>query len=239
MNLYRLCRLSTSDGELELAGPPAALRALALLLRGAQGKVEAQVSGGAVVQEPTEGPLTVSLRGEDMLHLAGGRRYLDIVWDALDGVAEQAEAAEDRGVSRHQHIEYLPPDDEYRSPVSVPLIIVSDRPEAALQPSDAPALGHRASTHSGRRFPRGAMKWNLLRFGLRTTPHRRSRGERRRRRVRACSIRSGRQVHRGWRGRFPAEPGIPPRIARSWTGARGCNRPGPGARPLPGRTSRR
>ncbi|THV36488.1 Imm32 family immunity protein [Glycomyces buryatensis] len=129
VNLYRLCRLSTSGGELELAGPPAALRALALLLRETQGRVEAQVSGGAVVQERTAGPLTVSLRGADRLHLAGGHRYLDIVWDALDGVAEQAEDAADREVKRHQHIEYLPPDDEYRSPLSVPLIIVSDWPD--------------------------------------------------------------------------------------------------------------
>jgi hypothetical protein len=131
MNDHRLCRLSTSDGELELAGPPAALRGLALLLREPQERVEAHISGGVVVQERTEGPLTVSLRGEDTLHLAGGHQYLDIVWDALDGVAEQAESAEDRGVMRHQHIEYLPPDDGYRSPSSVPLIIVSDWPEVA------------------------------------------------------------------------------------------------------------
>ncbi|WP_177154884.1 Imm32 family immunity protein [Glycomyces harbinensis] len=151
MILYRLCRLSTSDGELELAGPPAALRALALLLRETQGRVEAQVSGGVVVQERTEGPLTVSHRGEDTLHLAGGHQYLDIVWDALVGVAEQAEGAEDRGVSRHQHIEYLPPDDEYRSPVSVPLIILSDWPDVALRTSNALALSHRASMRYGKR----------------------------------------------------------------------------------------
>ncbi|MGY0004669.1 Imm32 family immunity protein [Micromonospora sp. I033] len=131
MNDHRLCRLSTSGGELELAGPPAALRALALLLRKPQERVEAQVSGGVVVQERTEGPLTVSLRGDDTLHLAGGHRYLGIAWDAFDGVAEQAESAEDRGVRRHQHIEYLAPDDEYRSPRSVPLIIVSDWPGMA------------------------------------------------------------------------------------------------------------
>jgi hypothetical protein len=57
MNDHRLCRLSTSDGELELAGPPAALRALALLLREPQERVEAHISGGVVVQERTEGQL--------------------------------------------------------------------------------------------------------------------------------------------------------------------------------------
>lgn len=153
MDRYRLCRLSTSGGELELAGPPDALRALALLLSEARGRVEVQVSGGVVVQERTEGPLTVSLRGADTLHLAGGHQYLDIVWDALDGVAEQAEGAGDRGVNRHQHIEYLPPDDEFRSPASVPLIIVSDWPDAASRTSDAPGPGPECLT--GRPSPEG------------------------------------------------------------------------------------
>ena len=103
--------------------------------------------------EGFEGPLTVSLRGADTLHLAGGHQYLDIVWDALDGVAEQAEGAGDRGVNRHQHIEYLPPDDEFRSPASVPLIIVSDWPDAALRTSDAPGPGPECLT--GRPSPEG------------------------------------------------------------------------------------
>jgi hypothetical protein len=55
--------------------------------------VAAQASGGVVVQERTEGPLIVSLRGEDTPHSSGGQRYLDIVWDAFGGVAEQAEGA--------------------------------------------------------------------------------------------------------------------------------------------------
>jgi hypothetical protein len=130
MSPHRPCRLSTAGGELELAGPPAALHALARLLRETQGRVEVRISGGAVVQEQTEGPLTVSLHGADTLHLAGGPQYLDIIWDALDVVAEEAEEAEHRGVNRHQHIEYLPPNDRYRSPASVPLVILSDWPDA-------------------------------------------------------------------------------------------------------------
>lgn len=78
-------------------------------------------------QEVSNGPLLVSLRGATTLHFSGGRQYLDIVWDALDGVANQAMTADDRGINRHQHIEYLP-GDEYRSPNSVPLVIVADWP---------------------------------------------------------------------------------------------------------------
>lgn len=48
-----------------------------------------------MAQEVTTGPLLVSLRGGATLHFSGGRELLAIVWDALDGVAEQAETAED------------------------------------------------------------------------------------------------------------------------------------------------
>ncbi|MDW5328302.1 hypothetical protein [Plantactinospora sp. KLBMP9567] len=82
-----------------------------------------------MAQEETSGPLLVSLQGGATLHFSGGREYLDIIWDALDGVAEQAEAADDLAVNRHQHIEYLPGDD-YRSPDSVPLVVVADWPDA-------------------------------------------------------------------------------------------------------------
>jgi len=69
---HRLCRLSVSDGELELAGPPAALRALGRLLRQHPKRVEVAIASGVVVQEETVGPLTVSLRDEATLHLSGG-----------------------------------------------------------------------------------------------------------------------------------------------------------------------
>jgi len=86
------------------------------------------VIGGTIAQEVTGGPLLVGLQDATTLHLSGGRQYLDIIWDALDGVADQAEAADDRGVNRHQHIEHLP-GDEYRSPDSIPLAIVADWPD--------------------------------------------------------------------------------------------------------------
>ena len=130
MDDHKLCRLSVSAGEVELAGPPAALRALGRLLRQSAEGVEVAIVGGAVVQEQTVGPLIVSLRDAVTLHFSGGHQYLDIVWDALEGVAEQAETAEDRRVDRHQHIEYFP-GDEYRSPDCVPLVILADWPDPA------------------------------------------------------------------------------------------------------------
>jgi hypothetical protein len=125
------CRLSFSEDDLELAGPPAALRALAVLLRHHAEPVEVSVTGGTVAQHVTSGPLLVDRQGATTMRLSGGREYLDIVWDALDGVADEAETTDDRGVNRHQHIEYLP-DDEYRSTNSVPLVIVADWPDELL-----------------------------------------------------------------------------------------------------------
>ncbi|MGX7671335.1 Imm32 family immunity protein [Plantactinospora sp. DSM 117369] len=130
MGDHRHCRVSVLDGELELAGPPAALRALGRLLRQHAAHLEVAITDGVVIQEETEGPLTVGLRDGATLHFSGGRGYLDIIWEALDGVADQAETADAHGVNRHQHIEYLP-GDEYRSPACVPLIIVADWPEPA------------------------------------------------------------------------------------------------------------
>ena len=125
MDDLRRCRFSVSDDELELAGPPTALRALSRRLR--QGTESIAIADGSLVQEVTSGPLIVGFRDPATLHLSGGREYLDIVWDALDGVAEQAESGDERGVNPHVHIEYFP-GDEYRSPRSVPLVIVADWP---------------------------------------------------------------------------------------------------------------
>ena len=128
----RRCRLSVSGGELELAGPPSAVRALGGLLRRHGEPFEVAIIGGTIAQDVTSGPLFVGLQDATTLHLSGGRQYLDIIWDALDGVADQAEAADDRGVNRHQHIEYLP-GDEYRSPDSMPLAIVADWPDEPVR----------------------------------------------------------------------------------------------------------
>ncbi|MEV6596411.1 hypothetical protein AB0M36_06020 [Actinoplanes sp. NPDC051346] len=128
MSDHQRCRLSVSGDELELSGPPGALRALGGLLRRHVERVEVTITGGTVAQEVTAGPLLIGLRDRTMLRVSGGREYLDILWDALDGVAEQAETADSRGVNRHQHIEYFPGDD-FRSPDSVPLVIVADWPD--------------------------------------------------------------------------------------------------------------
>jgi len=86
------------------------------------------VTGGTIEQQVTTGPLLVTLQETNRLRFSGARDRLDIVWDALDGVADQAETAEDRHVNRHQHIEHFP-GDERCSPASVALIIVADWPE--------------------------------------------------------------------------------------------------------------
>jgi len=104
------------------------LRVLGEILRRHAEPLNVAITGGFVAQEVSSGPLLVSLRDATTLHLSGGREFLDILWDALDDVAEQAMTAEDRIVNRHQHIEYFP-GDEYRSPNSVPLTIVADWPE--------------------------------------------------------------------------------------------------------------
>jgi hypothetical protein len=60
---HRLVRLSLGGGEVELAGPPAALRALARRLRDRVEPVEVRVTGGTVSQRPGEyrAPQSVSL----------------------------------------------------------------------------------------------------------------------------------------------------------------------------------
>jgi hypothetical protein len=130
MEEIRRCRLSV-DGELQLAGPPSALRALSGYLRRPEEPWNVAVTGGSVSQEISGGPLLVSLRGTT-LHFSGGRQFLGIVWAALDGVAKEAATADDRRINRHQHIEYFP-GDEYRSPNSIPLVIVADWPDQAQQ----------------------------------------------------------------------------------------------------------
>jgi hypothetical protein len=129
MDDHRLCRLSVDGTEVELAGPPAALRALGRLLRRGGEPTEVPVTGGVVFQEVTSGPLLVTVDGVPTLRVSGGPQYLAILWNALDGVAEQAETADDRAIHRHQHIEYFP-GDVYRSPDCVPLIVTADWPDA-------------------------------------------------------------------------------------------------------------
>lgn len=128
MDDVRRCRLSIAGEELELAGPPSGLRALSRHLRRHAESPTVTIAGGSVTQEVSAGPLLVSLRGATTLHFSGSRDALHIIWQALDGVADEAMTAEDQRVNRHQHIEHFP-GDEYRSPDSIPLVIVADWPE--------------------------------------------------------------------------------------------------------------
>lgn len=132
MGDHQRCRLSVAGGEVELAGPPDALRALSALLRRDVERTAAAITGGAVEQEVTSGPLLIGVR-DATLRVSGGREYLDIFWEALDGVAEQAETADNRCVNRHQHLESYP-GDKYLSPDSTPLIVIADWPDEPAQP---------------------------------------------------------------------------------------------------------
>lgn len=107
MSDHRRCRFSASDGVLELAGPPAALRSLGRLLRQHAEPCEVPITGRSVAQEVTSGPLLVSLRDMTTLHFCGSPAHLNIIWDALDDVADDAETADERHVNRHQHIEVI------------------------------------------------------------------------------------------------------------------------------------
>jgi hypothetical protein len=71
-------RLSVGGDELQIAGPPAPLRALSGLLRRHTEPVEVTTTGEAVAQEVTAGPLLISRRDRTMLSVSGGDEYLDI-----------------------------------------------------------------------------------------------------------------------------------------------------------------
>lgn len=122
------CRLNISGGELELAGSPDELRALARLLRDAPDVCRLTIRNGLVLQVKSEGVLTVRQQEGPVLRLSGDDTHLDIVWSALEGVAEAADIATDHQVKRHQHIEHFP-GDVYRSPHSQPLIVTADWPQ--------------------------------------------------------------------------------------------------------------
>ena len=93
MGEHLRCRLETSGGELELAGPPDALRALARLLRDAPKVRRLKIRNGLVVQVKGESVLMVQLQDGPILRLSGDDAHLEIVWSALEGVAEAAEIA--------------------------------------------------------------------------------------------------------------------------------------------------
>jgi hypothetical protein len=118
------------DGqEALLEGPPGALRRLSSRLRASPMAEVALGDDGLILRQfVTSGGLRVAVDGV-VLVLSGRPAALDLVWSALDDLADEAEAADPQGVQRHVHIEYLGPgDDEYRSPDSVPLVISSDWP---------------------------------------------------------------------------------------------------------------
>jgi hypothetical protein len=132
MDDQRYCRLRVIGENLDLAGSPSALRALAEQLRAAPPTTEIRLRNGLVVQEQTAGPLAVALRGSPSLHLTGAPDNLELVWSALESVAAEAEAADGQGVEPHRHIEHTGPDDTRRAPGTRPLVITADWPVSSL-----------------------------------------------------------------------------------------------------------
>nr|BFE61710.1 hypothetical protein GCM10020063_062360 [Dactylosporangium thailandense] len=105
MDDQRYCRLRVIGDNLDLTGSPAALRALADLLREAGPAVRVPIRNGAVVQERAEGPLVIELRGSPTLHLRGAGDALKDVWAALEAVAAEAPVA--GRPAPHRHVERL------------------------------------------------------------------------------------------------------------------------------------
>ncbi|MEV8512101.1 hypothetical protein [Dactylosporangium sp. NPDC051484] len=105
MNDQRYCRLRVIGDNLDLAGSPAALRALAAVLRGAGPAIEVPIRNGAVAQERAAGPLAIALRGAPTLHFSGDDDGLAAVWAALEAVADETETAQPGGTAPHRHVE--------------------------------------------------------------------------------------------------------------------------------------
>jgi hypothetical protein len=99
------CRLRMHGDDLDLAGPPAALRALASTLREGGPALEVAIRNGLVVQERAEAPLSITLRGGPTLHLRGDDAGLARVWAALEAVAADTESTDDP--APHRHVDQL------------------------------------------------------------------------------------------------------------------------------------
>jgi len=107
MDEQRYCRLRVIGDNLDLAGPAAALRALAKHLRDAPATTEVTIRNGAVRQERTAGPLHIELTGSPTLGLAGADDDLRAVWDALETVAAESETGAGSGTAPHRHVARL------------------------------------------------------------------------------------------------------------------------------------
>ncbi|MET7420215.1 hypothetical protein [Dactylosporangium sp. NPDC005555] len=102
------CRLRVAGDVFDLAGPPAALRDLGARLRAAGDVFEQRILNGTLVQLRAGGPVRVALRGGPALEVSGSAEALAALWDALDVVAEEAEADPDAdGPAPHRHVEAL------------------------------------------------------------------------------------------------------------------------------------
>jgi hypothetical protein len=102
------CRLRVAGDVFDLAGPPAALRDLAGRLRAAGEVHEQRIRNGALIQRHGDGDLAVRLDGGPALHVSGSREALTRLWDALEVVADEADATPHAdGPAPHRHVEAL------------------------------------------------------------------------------------------------------------------------------------
>ena len=90
---------------------------------------------GCKVVTRTAARTTITFRGQQraigelMMIKTDGTGYETLGYvQFCSRLEKEAETADDRSVNRRQHMEYLP-GDEYRSPDSMPLVILADWPD--------------------------------------------------------------------------------------------------------------
>jgi hypothetical protein len=102
-----------------LDGSPASLRALANRISSADPLVTVSVepSGATVVRRRTRASsLRVTVEAGPSLLLEGNTDAIEIITEAMTGVAEEADRLGSAPIRRHVHIEYFGPGDEWRTP---------------------------------------------------------------------------------------------------------------------------
>ncbi|MFI5909544.1 hypothetical protein [Dactylosporangium sp. NPDC051541] len=103
MDDQQYCRLRVIGENLDLAGSPAGLRALASTLREGGAAVTVPMRNGSVRQERGDGALVIELRPAPTLYLRGSDSALEEVWAALEAVA--GAIPEEGAAAPHRHVE--------------------------------------------------------------------------------------------------------------------------------------
>jgi hypothetical protein len=162
--VYGLCRLSISEWDADLSGPPDALDSLANELENAADDSAFPVVGGRVGVKRTGSWLRVSLDGST-LWIGGDQTARDIVLSAMRGVAQESREVGHAPVARHAHIEYLGSDDQWREPDSFPLVVGADGPNRPVTPRPDGGITARNAASPGIRVESLAPDLVLARAG--------------------------------------------------------------------------